>query len=487
MTAFKQKGSVGERPDKDARQMLLVRWQEQLYKSFGEPFDNYLGGDPIVLPSIPGLQGGSTVSPNRKGRLRVLVPYPVANIMDWAASGSSCGRVLNSCNLCTVGEGELSDPDPKAPRFADCQFSVEKILRALQDVREARARADLHQDVPAVEALDEYAQDLQNDLKTVGFNCDAPTLWWQRAAPPPPTCSFLDVTSTLLLAPGKLPSDLMRVFMPRLAGFCRTADSCIKVGTEPPLLPIQPGEAASVYCRVVMLMPVPNNDIESKERLERGLAVLIKEAFSEGVLARNLCPTPSYKTIVPPQYGLVPWCINSLDYLKRCPVDALHAGPAGMLKHLRKIIVSMVGSQPKCPLTGLTSRDALHNLHSSVRSGLSYRDGVRSISNSAKGVLKVGKIDAAGSESLHHHLVAALSAQDIVFNPETRRDILFALELESLTKQLAHHAPHHESSDPHTFSLRVQKLRSLSKILMVVVKETLSNWQASGFDFPKFQ
>ena len=349
-------------------------------------------------------------------------------------------------------------------------------------------------DPPSVKVFDEYIEELEAALQSFGFNCKLKgKMWWQRS-PKPLTCSkFLEIVVSFQLLSGKTPADLERAFMPNLAGSARTYDTCVRFCHEP----TPPFQSAAVpaftppnICRVIVVAPSPESVHSDKQRIHLSLQRLAGEAVKNGILVHPNYIFSALSEFEPPQYGLVPWTLCHIDFLARCPADTLHVGSSGLMKYVRGFILDLVGGQQRDPGSGRTGaylgKEALHNLHQSILTGLSFSDGVQEFRGMGKqGFLKLGKLDGKASLALHKHLTAALGAADVIFDPVLRQDVLLTLQLLSLTLRLALHAPAHPDSDPGAFSARIAKLRATAKSTVLALTSTFAAYQVSDFDLSK--
>ena len=345
---FKQKALIGERADPALRHEAQQVWHEQLHLSFGQPFDQYLKGLPVMLDVVPGLEGGRT-----PGRLRVLVPYMHAIVSeypavlpslfpaplspppprppslfphplpaaDWMASIASAARVKASCVLCGVSGAELASPQPTAVRFADIKEDLDVIWRSLYEARGRVAAALAAGDDDAAAPYQGMVAELEDALKHVGFTLDPPTpLWWQRSTAPPSVAVMLEMTfSVSLTATGTLGA-LHSVLMPRLAGAARCPDNAVSLRAG----------AAARTCELLLVVPADAPGGADEARVRASVAALCREAAAKGIIVG--VNDAGIATFSPPRYGLVPWSINWMVYLERSPCDVLHFGPAGIVR-----------------------------------------------------------------------------------------------------------------------------------------------------------
>jgi len=472
---FINKPPIGECPTPAARARTLEVWHRQLYLAFASELDQYFDGMPLLMSRVPGLERGS--QPNT---IYLALPYSVAMCLDWMALLSSAHRKKESCCLCSIRKCQLHEPSPDVIRLK----SVEDKLTELWSLyAEGCKRLALEPaGSAAVKNMKKEMEQQRATLEQFGFSVELPNPWYMRSSPPP--CgSFFSVHVEFNITPSQL-SPSIAAAPPQLSP--SIFRSRLAIAAEMPLEAIHFRQHSPSSFGAQFLVPIPSNHPLAIASAHNALLHNLNEMLrSTAGIPFVLAASPTIQWIRGPQFGLVPWSVNKMEFLRRIPIDLLHVGAQGMYQHVRKGTIALVKDQPTSAW-GKDGSDAVRNLDRYVKEALPFTDNLEVITSfKTRGVLKQGSLTGLDSRALHAHILSSLSATDVLFDPDERFKVILVLELLEHIEEQSAHAPFHAAALPADFIARQQLIHSTAKVFMTACNDVLGEYQASGFDISK--
>jgi len=475
LQGFIEKPVIGESATPSSKESVLMAWQNQLYRAFAEELDNYFTGVPLLMDCIPGLEGGAD-----DDTIKVVLPYTVAMALDWMALIANVQRKKASCNLCTAGALQMSLSNPSVVRLETVEAQLVEAWAYFEEAKLAYAEeAQSGPDSQACKQAKAEVEKYEVVLRSFGFSAMLGNLWYMRSRPPP-SASFLALSLNLPL------SAPTGIFSPQLAAsLCSSLASAFYM----PAQAFEASPSAAHLLRVTGLVCVEDStEAAAMQQCQAAgpFHALLVQVLSKFPQLQLVTSAASWQWCRGPTYGLLPWSCNWMAIFKRLPGDLLHIGPQGMHAHLRKALYALIVAQRQDAATGRSGTDAIRHLDLCVRSAPRFNDGVdSSMSFSTKGVLKAGCLTGNASISLHDHIVAALSADGIIFDPQLRLDVVSALELYSHFFDMVSHGPFHRGVNPAAYDARIADLKLIAAALTQAITSTFGAFQASAFDLSK--
>ena len=456
---FIRKPTIGESSTVSDRTRTIEVWHEQLYNAFARELDDYFKGPPLIMDLIPGLERGS--DPNT---LKVVLPYSVVFALDWMALISSAHRKKESCCLCSVRKCQLHETNPDVVRLESVQEDLDKAWRAYADTVDL-----LGKEQPGslkFTSLKGRESKLRNVLERFGFTVELPRPWFTRSKPPPSGSFF----SCQIKAP--LPSVGVEVVRAALALEVRMPREAIHVSTTGNTFLAQ------------FLFPVPSEEASASASLHSLSNFLLSSTNAYWVAGTSISFTST--PLCGPKFGLIPWSVSVMEFLRRIPIDLLHVGPQGMYQHVRKAVLALIRAQPTFAPTGGTGTDAVRILDKVVRECPAFHDiNETTTSFSSMGVLKHGSLTGKDSFSLHSLILDALCCKDIVYDAVLRRRVIRLMEVLEEVEAHASHAPFHRAASPTEFDSRRAAVKELAQTFMTECIDVLGEHQSSCFEISK--